>query len=172
MNYRILLAVLCLGFMLTGCAIKHPQSAAEFREAAPGATFGSKQSFEVKRSIARVSATFKKMAPQCLNKRVESVSSGYMYHQVVVTDYNPTVLIGNDRTELHLQQDHIQGVMNVSKKPDGGYYLMVVDAIAVGKSKTRIDIYAPSIGYDHVIDAIKGWATGNNVGCPDLTKNS
>jgi hypothetical protein len=172
MNYRISLFSLCLGLILSGCAIKHPQTAAEFRKAAPGAAFGSKQSFEVNRSIARVSATFKKMAPQCLHKRVKSVSSGYMYYQVVVTDYNPTVIVGKKHTELDLQQDHIQGVMNVSKKPKGGYYLMVVDATAIAKNKTRIDMYAPSIGYDHVIDAIKGWATGKNIGCPDLTKNS
>ena len=172
MNYRISLAILCLAYVLTGCAIKHPQTAAEFRNELPGATFGSKQSFEVKRSITKVSKTFQKMAPQCLNKRVKSVTTGYMYHQVIVTDYNPKVIIGKNRTELHLQQDHLQGVMNVSKKPKGGYYLMVVDAIALGKNKTRIDMYVPTIGYDHVVEAIKGWATGNNVGCPDLAKNS
>lgn len=172
MSYRILLTTLCLAFLLTGCAIKHPQTAAEFRKEAPGATFGSKQSFEVNRSFDQVSNTFNKMAPQCLHKRIQSTSSGYMHYQVIVTDYNPTVIVGKNRTELHLQQDHIQGVMNVSKKPEGGYYLMVVDAIPLGKNKTKIDMYAPSIGYDHVIEAIKAWATGNNVGCPDLTKNS
>ena len=62
MNNRISLAILCFAFLVTGCAIKHPQTAAEFRKEAPGATFGSKQSFEVKRSISRVSKTFKKMA--------------------------------------------------------------------------------------------------------------
>jgi len=172
MNYRISLSILCFAFLVTGCAIKHPQTAAEFRKAAPGATFGSKQSFEVKRSISRVSKTFEKMSSQCLQKRVKSVSTGYMYHQVIVTDYNPTVIVGKNHTELHLQQDHIQGVMNVSKKPKGGYYLMVVDAVALGKNRTKVDMYAPSIGYDHVVEAIKGWATGKNVGCPDLTKNS
>jgi hypothetical protein len=172
MNYKMFLGILCFGLILSGCAIKHPQTADEFRKAAPGASFGSKQSFEVNRSIARVSATFQKMAPQCLHKRVKSVSSGYMYHQVIVTDYNPTVIVGNNHTELDLQQDHIQGVMNVSKKPKGGYYLMVIDAIAINKNKTRIDMYAPSMGYNHVIEAIKGWATGQNIGCPDLTKNS
>lgn len=172
MYYRKSLISLCLALLLAGCAIKHPQNAAEFRKEIPGATFGSKQSFEVNRSFDQVSNTFNKMAPKCLHKRVQSTSSGYMYSQVIVTDYNPTVIIGKNRTELHLQQDHIQGVMNVSKKPEGGYYLMVIDAEPLGKNKTRIDMYVPSIGYDHVVAAIKDWATGTNVGCPDLTKNN
>lgn len=172
MIYRFPLTILCFVFFVTGCAIHHPQNAEEFRKAAPGATFGSQESFEVNRSLSAVSRTFKKMAPKCLHVRVKSESSGYMHYQVIVTDYNPTVIVGKNRTELHLQQDHIQGVMNVSEKPKGGYYLIVTDAIAAGKNKTRIDMYAPSMGYDHVVEAIKGWATGKNVGCPDLTKNS
>jgi hypothetical protein len=32
-------------------------------------------------------------------------------------------------------------------------------------------MFAPSMGHDVLISAIKGWATGKNVGCPDLTKH-
>lgn len=163
-------AMLLITIFISGCAINHPQTAEAFRKAAPGATFGGLETFEVNRSYRKVADTFRKMAPKCLNKRVKSVSTGYMYHQVVVTDYKPTVIVGKQRTELHLQQDHIQGVMNVSKKPEGGYYLMVVDATPAGNNKTRIDMYAPTVGFDNVIKAIKGWASGTNVGCPDLTK--
>ena len=165
-----LLAGLLATLFSAGCAIHHPQTAEEFRKALPGATFGKKETLTVNRDFRSVGKTFQKMAPKCLHKRVTSTSSGYMHYQVVTTDYNPTVKISKDRAELHLQQDHVQGVMNVSKKPSGGYFLMVVDAIPVGKKETRIDIYAPSVGHNHVITAIKGWATGKNVGCPDLTK--
>ena len=163
-------SVLLISILMSGCAINHPQTAEAFRKEAPGATFGGLETFEVKRSYNKVAATFKKMAPKCLHKRVKSVSTGYMYHSVVVTDYNPTVIVGKQRTELHMQQDHIQGVMNVSQKPKGGYYLMVVDATPAGSNRTRIDMYAPTVGFDNVIKAVKGWATGDNVGCPDLTK--
>ena len=165
-----LIVFISASILLPSCAIKHPQSAEEFRKAVPGATFAKTESYEVNRSIGAVTKTFQKMAPQCLHKRVTSTSSGYMHYQVIVTDYLPTVKVTPTRTELHLQQDHVQGVMNVSKKPKGGYYLLVADATPVSKSKTRIDLYAPSVGYDPVNKAIKGWATGQNVGCPDLTK--
>jgi hypothetical protein len=156
--------------LFAGCAITHPQTAQEFREAVPGATFAKTESFVVDRSVGDVTRTFQEMAPKCLNKRIKSTSSGYMHHQVIVTDYNPTVRVTQTRTELHLQQDHVQGVMNVSNKPQRGYYLLVADATPVNKSKTRIDMYAPSVGYGNVNKAIKGWAAGKNVGCPDLTK--
>ena len=60
--------------------------------------------------------------------------------------------------------------MNVTKKPDGGYHLFVADTQPTGPNQTKIDIYRPKTGYQHITQAIKGWATGDNVGCPDLAK--
>jgi hypothetical protein len=80
------------------------------------------------------------------------------------------VIVGKDRAELHVQQDHLQGVMHVSEVPPGGYYLMVFDAIKVDANTTRIEYYGPSVGFESMVTAIKGWASGKNVGCPDLTK--
>ena len=41
----------------------------------------------------------------------------------------------------------------------------------MGANKTRIDIYHPTAGAGETMTkAIKGWATGENVGCPDLTQ--
>lgn len=57
-----------------------------------------------------------------------------------------------------------------ARKPDGGYYLLVADAQPVTQTKTRIDLYRPSMGHGVLIQAVKNWATGENIGCPDLTK--
>ena len=47
---------------------------------------------------------------------------------------------------------------------------MVVDATPLDKKRTAITMYRPSMGKDTMVKAIKGWATGDNVGCPDLTQ--
>jgi hypothetical protein len=47
---------------------------------------------------------------------------------------------------------------------------VVADATPIDKSRTRIDIYGPSVGTDTLVRAINGWATGENLGCPDMTK--
>lgn len=60
--------------------------------------------------------------------------------------------------------------MNVGEEPENGYYLLVVDAIPISKNKTKIVFYRPSMGFDTLITAIKGWASGKNLGCPDLTQ--
>jgi hypothetical protein len=70
-----------------------------------------------------------------------------------------------------VQFHHEAGVLNVSEEPEGGYYLLVADAYPINKNKTRVDLYGLSMGHDVLIKAVKGWATGENVGCPDLTKN-
>jgi hypothetical protein len=69
-----------------------------------------------------------------------------------------------------LQQHHEAGVLNVTKEPEGGYYLMVADAFPVGDNRTHVDLYRPSMGFDVIVKGIKGWATGEIQGCPDLTK--
>ena len=154
---------------LSGC-VSHPQTAEEFRQAVPGAFLATVETFEVERPFSQVADTFQKMAPQCLNKTIKTTSKTYQSYQVIVTTYKPTVVVNEKRAELHVQQHHEKGVLNVSKEPKGGYYLMVADAQPINSKKTRIDFYRPSMGFGPMVKAIKGWATGKNVGCPDLTK--
>ena len=156
--------------LTSGCATHHPQTAEEFRQAAPDAFMGKKETFEVNRAFKDVARTFQQKAPQCLNVRVKTVSQTTTSYQVLVTKYKPTVLVSNQRAELHIQQHHESGVVKVTKEPEGGYYLVVTDAYPISKNKTKIVMYRPSMGYDVMIKAIKGWASGTNTGCPDMTK--
>jgi hypothetical protein len=170
MQNQFVLTTLLVAALLSGCAVNQPQTAAEFRDMAPGATFGKHDSFIVNRNFDDVARTFEKQAYQCLDKRIRMTESGHMYHHVVVTDYTPTVLVKENTAELHLQFRHEQGVLAVSEMPEKGYYLMVADATRMDGNNTQIDMYRPAIGHDAVVRAVKGWATGENVGCPDMTK--
>lgn len=170
MNRTTTAFILSLAAILSGCVTTHPQNAREFRAAVPGAFMAKVEKYEVSQPYEQVAARFKKMAPKCLNVSVKTTSQTTTSYQVIVTEYKPTVIVGKDRAELHVQQHHAQGVMKISEEPQGGYYLMVFDAIKAGKNKTRIEYYGPSRGHETMIKAIKGWASGKNVGCPDLTK--
>ena len=88
---------------------------------------------------------------------------------MIVTKYNPTVIYTGEMAELHLQQVHEQGVLNVSEVPPKGYFMMVFDAIPVSATTTRIDYYGPSVEhFDHIKTAVRNWANGKS-GCPDMT---
>lgn len=159
-----------LSFIITSCSIKHPQTAEEFRQGAPTAFMGTKESYVVNRALDKVAASWKNQAPKCLDVRVRSESSTNMSYQVIVTKYNPTVIVSKNKAELHLQQLHEKGVMNISKVPPKGYYMMVFDAVPVSKNKTRIDYYGTSLEhFSHITKAVKNWANGKK-GCPDLTR--
>ena len=169
MNRYALLSIALSLFVLAGC-VSHPQTAEEFRKAVPGASFAKVETFDVDRPFDQVAGTFKKMGPDCLSKTIKTTSQTNMSYQVIVTTYKPTVVVAEKKAEMHLQQHFDQGVMTVSKEPAGGYYLLVADAQPIGKNKTRVDLYRPSMGHGVIIQAVKNWATGENVGCPDLTK--
>jgi len=158
--------------LLAGCAVNFPQNAQEFREQIPGATFGQKKTFEAGRPFRDVAKTFQAKAPECLNVSVRTVSQTATSYQNILAIYKPTVRVGAQKAEIHVQR-HYQGggVIIPGKEPEGGLYLLVADATPVERNRTRIDIYAPTRGADAMIRAITGWATGENVGCPDMTKN-
>ncbi len=155
---------------LAGCAVKQPQTAEEFRQAvAAGAMMTKTESYEVSRPFRAVAETFRKRAPECLRVSVRTVSQTGTSYQNILTEYTPTVVAGGERAELYVQQLHKTGVLYPSKPPEGGIYLFVADATPQG-NRTRIQIYGPSRGYDVLHRAVRGWASGENLGCPDMTK--
>jgi hypothetical protein len=48
--------------------------------------------------------------------------------------------------------------------------VFVADATAVSAAKTRVDLYTSGSTQDSLTRAVTGWATGKNLGCPDLGK--
>lgn len=155
--------------LLSGCAGHMPQTADEFRKELPGSFLGEVERFKVNRSYADVGRSFQKMAPQCLDVRIKSTSQTSTSYQVIVTKWNPTVKIDDHKAELHIQQLHEQGVLNVYEVPDKGYFMMVVDAVPLKNNSSEVIMYRSSVSNKALIKAIKGWAAGENIGCPDLT---
>lgn len=158
------------GALLLQACVQMPQNAEDFRKAvAGGAMLTKTETYEVNRPLSAVAATFQRRAPECLRLAVRTVSQTTTSYQNILTEYTPTVVAGKERVELHVQQLHKTGVIYPSKPPEGGIYLFVADATADGK-RTKIRIYGPSKGYDVLHRAVRGWADGTNLGCPDMTK--
>ncbi len=168
MTHRLMLIAILSAAFLPGC-MTHPMSAQEFREAVPGSFSAKVETYEVDRPFREVASTFEKMAPQCLRVAIETTSRSAQSYQKYTTTYTPTVVKSPERVELHVQQ-HVDNTIKVSEEPDGGYFLLVADAYPLGRSKTRVEVFRPSMGYGLLAKTIEGWASGNNLGCPDMTK--
>ena len=163
--------VIAVAAALAGCAVQQPRDAEEFRKVVgAGAMMTKTDTYEVNRSLKDVAAAFQRRAPECLKVAVRTVSQTTGSYQNILTEYTPTVRVGSERAELHVQQLHKTGVLYPSKPPEGGVYIFVADAYAEGAKRTRIQIYGPSRGYDVLHRAVRGWASGENMGCPDMTK--
>ncbi len=169
MRRNVFPTILILMFFPFGC-VSMPQTAEEFRQAVPGAFMAQVETFEVNRPFMEVAKTFQSMGPKCLDVRIKTISDTYQSHQVIVAKYTPTVIVSGKKAELYVQERHEAGVLAVRQEPEEGHFLMVVDAIPLDKSRTKITMYRPSKGHDVMVKAIRGWATGEKVGCPDLTK--
>jgi hypothetical protein len=161
-----------LAVLLSAC-VAMPQNPDDFRKAVSGgATLTKTDSYEVSRSVKAVGATFRQRGPECLSVQVRTVSQTSTSYQNILTTYKPTVVVNGERAELHLQQLHKGGgVIYPQTPPEGGVYIIVADAVPLSSNRTRIQLYGPSLSaYDVVYRAIRGWATGDNLGCPDMAK--
>ena len=161
-------AVLLLG----GCATQ--QNAEEFRRAASAALLPRTGTIEVDRPLQDVAAAFGKKAPECLAGTVTATTITITDFQEIirtyVTTYKPTVLVTPDRVELHVQW-RTRGEIHVSPLPEGGAYRLVADAYAVDGGRTRLQWFDVTSARDFLLDAVKGWATGQSTQCPDFANN-
>ena len=163
MNHSLTLAVFLL-LLVSACAV--PLTPHEYRKAAKaGEALSTFESFDVNRPVSEVAATFKAKAAECLSYKMGEtkrpvIGVGSSTHYYGVT--KPTVRRSKDKVELYFQVAYEHEVGNV---PDGGMYHLVADAYPHGKT-TRVDVYrrtnAGVLG-----QAVKGWASGQNLGCPD-----
>jgi hypothetical protein len=157
--------------MLGACAVQHPQNAEEFRQFVPTSSFAKVQSFEANRPFRDVAKTFQAKAPECLNVAVRTRETSATSSINVLTTYKPTVVVTEKRAEVHVQRSLKGNVIVPGTPPAGGDYFIVADATPLDRNRTRVDIYAPKMGSTTIVRAITGWATGENVGCPDMTKS-
>lgn len=171
MNRATLALAIVVPIWLSGCA--QPQTAPEFREFVKHSSLGRVDGFVANRPVGTVARTFRAQADRCLNKQVLARVSdpgpyGPIYHTYLTT-YHPTLKVSAGSVELSLQS-FIKGTTYVGTIPKDGPYVLVADAVQQGPNQTKVTLYHGAFGYSTILRAIKGWATGENVGCPDLTK--
>ena len=153
--------------VLGGCA--NPQTADEFRKSVPDSMTGKRVTFEASRPVGEIARTFQAKAPECLTVKVKAYHQTGTASWMTLKAYKPTVRVTDKRVELVLQVHDEAATANVGEPP-GGFYVFVADATAVNAAKTRVDLYTSGSTQDSLTRAVTGWATGKNLGCPDLGK--
>ena len=150
-------------------AIWVPQTRQEFVKAvAEGKGATKSEKFVVDRDIDAVYAILKERCTACLD--VEVRRSGFVGNQMEVSssDYNPTLRrIGRNKTEFSLQVVHRPRAVG-SSPPPGGLYIMAADLRPLGKGRTEVVLYRPTIGFKKITASFKEWVAGENEDCPKL----
>lgn len=165
------------GATLTCCAaMQYPTNPADFREGVKQSSLGVVESFEARRPYSQVSETLRKKANECLAVTIETSGSVYQssigmwVNERSTSVYTPKVTVTQDLTELSLQLGDGKGNKNLfAKMPPDGLYMLVADAVSAGRNATRVTVYRGKWGLGKTVDAaIRGWATGEDMGCPEL----
>ena len=166
MKTSIRLPLLFLIVLFSGCAVT-PQTADEYRRTASGSVIATVERFEVDRSYNRVANTLELMVDMCFGANTRQARPSGGNRQTTGTQWHPTVIVTDEKTEMHVQLAKEQGITNMGQLPEKGQYMLVVDAFPAGGNKTEIVMYRPVVGYGSLISTVKGWVTGEKQACPD-----
>jgi hypothetical protein len=174
-NKLALLTLILAIALLSGCGSMPKTPELMIQNAKDGKMMSEKDVFEVKRPLSQVSAVFKKKANECLrqdvsNNMVVGSASGPRLNQRQVHALTPKVIVGKQHTRLTLQVKTTEGATELGDIPPDGWYMMVVDAYPVDKNSTRVESYYQYTSYHGAFTAVKLWANGTNMDCPDLTQ--
>lgn len=159
---------------LAGCAFgPTPQTAKQFRETVKKGGFGSLQeAYRVKDRYARVAGRVRRQSAECLRRvlTIQSCVNGSCSN----TDYifKPKFSRTRRGSELSVQvkmrPDH--NVYVGGPPPKGGMFVAVADITPAAHHTAHVAVYGMSMGmYQYIPKAVKHWADGSNLGCPDFS---
>lgn len=173
-----LFLVFSTAILVFGCA-SQSKTADQLRENVKNkAVFSSREVFEVKKPYGQVSDTLKKKWLECLDStttgtfvRGGATSTGPAMMGVQTNIYKPKVAVNAKRTELTLQHmAKATGLVQVGGPPPEGFFIIVTDVYPADKNTSRVDVQKHMPGYAGVMKAIRHWAEGTNMGCPDMAQ--
>ncbi len=152
--------------LLVSCATP-PKSTSEFRTAMlAGPAFSKQEGHQIDRDFSLVVSDVKRKSTECLNFGYTR-TAGYGGNISQTTDvYHPRMkVVGNGKAEMTMQ---IERLPKSASAPEGGYYVFLADIQKIGADKTRMTMYGSSFPtWQAIFDALRGWAEGRNVKCPD-----
>ena len=159
---------LLLALTAGGCAM--PQTTQELRDVYKrDGSAANIDKYAVNRPFAAAFADVKANADQCLNVRVTGGTfDGGVYYPDSATWHSFSKKTSEKTAEVTLQLDKRIGTP--SKRPEGGWFMMVADLEATAANKTDLTIYHPSApaAYGNISRAMAAWADGKKAPCPKV----
>jgi hypothetical protein len=140
-----------------------PKTRGEFVDAVRGgAAYSVHETFSVPRTLESLEATLRERSGACLDATVNRPPADRMSGPSS-TRYLPEVA-RTDRLEFTLRVQHRP---RGTREPETGLYVLAADLAGAG-ANTQVDVYAPTMGFDHIADALRGWIRGTSTECPEL----
>ena len=156
-----------LALLLAGCggATVDPE---EFRRQMASSPFGSVERLDINRPLREVAATFRERAPACLKVTTKHYGGPAVRYTMQVMTYTPTVVATDNQVELHLHVRQ-EALIKLYEEGPNGVYAFLARATPLDARRTHLEIWAGALGGEALRSAVKGWASGSFVGCPDLS---
>ena len=159
--------VFILGSLLLASCATPPKTVGEFRVAmVKRPAFTKQETHDINRDFSVVVKDLDRKSRECLQFGYTTSTRAGSSMRKTSTVYHPQVRVtGTGKAELVLQMEMIP---KAAGSPEGGAYIFLADLDRQASTRTRMTMYGPSFPtWQPIFDAVKGWAQGKNVKCPD-----
>ncbi|SCY66478.1 hypothetical protein [Thiohalorhabdus denitrificans] len=164
---------LLLPLLITGCATGGLTPDGLRSTASGGGVMNFQETYEVDRPYNEVAKTLEAQAKECLHQKVvRRACYGMGACSETTLILTPSVVHGEEATEVHVQLRAPEYTPSNEEVPEDGAYITVADAAPEGTDKTVMDVYSSKsiiASKTAIPNAIKHWAKGTNLGCPNLS---
>lgn len=156
-----IISAFMLLLLLSSCSLHTSKTREEYVTAVTnGQGMTKMHKLVVSKSFNSVVNNLKSKSNSCLAKKVTSTTYSGLMAMSGSSTYKPSMQVKKGKAEFTLQ---------VTYSGDKDYmYALAADIHYKSKNKTALTIYAPTVGYDDVVEAIKTWSNGKNRACPKL----
>lgn len=173
MNAKSLTSLLMLVVLLAACGAM-PKTADEFRATLkqnPNMMGVRVEHFDINRPMPQAARFVKKKTEECLKKTIRhksKTSSGGMltsYSDSLVS-YKPVTEISATKATISMTENWTNLKGEPTQEP---YFAFVMDIKPVSSNKSKADLYYTwGEPRPRIAKALTAWATGTDIGCPNL----
>ncbi len=168
MNLRTLLLPLSVIALLPACGAM-PKTPDEYRKALlehPNMMGVRIENFEVQRPFPESAQFVRKKSNECLKASIKWSERTSTSFSMGITRYDPFATITANQAQVYVTETYL----SPSGEQRGDKYFMFVADFKPVKNKTKVDLYYTwGEPRPRTAKAVRAWAAGEDVGCPNLT---
>ena len=175
MKIKVVLLLIISSIFTSGCSLKTPMTANEFKTKWPDSLTGKVDTYTANKSLKSITRIFNQRTKACFKKTVNRSlclkGAGVNSRADSTQTYTPRLKKTKNKLQLTIQKKRKgENVIMGQAIPKDGYYVFMTEIMYANRKSSKVKTYyGQHAGTEKFAKAVKNWVSGKSKGCPDIT---